>query len=123
MENRLAIRLGIQAEEGLQTRTWAHTLCSQFHCVLCGDEDEMANTSTTLFHGQEELGDLCQACVIAGPAAAAVRTQRRADELRERADAQHELAMTLRMLDPARWSPLAETLATQEQNGVSDKEG
>ena len=123
MENRLAIRLGIHAEEGLQVRRWAHTLCRRFHCVLCGDEDEMANASTTLFHGQEELGDLCQVCVIAGPAAAAVRTHRRADELSKKADEQHELAMTLRTLDPARWSLLAETLATQEQNDVSDKEG
>ena len=123
MENRLAIRLGIHVEDGLLIRSWAHTLCRRFHCVLCGDEDEMANASTTLFHGQEELGDLCQVCVIAGPAVAAVRTQRRADELRERADAQHVLAMTLRTADPARWSLLAETLATQEQNDVSDKEG
>jgi hypothetical protein len=115
MVDGLANRFGIQAGDGLQTRSWPHTLCSRFHCVLCGDEDEMANVSTTLFNGQEELGDLCQACVIAGPTAAAGRAHRRAEELRERADAQHELASNLRMLDPARWSPIAERLAKQEQ--------
>src|SRR5262245_15617424 len=65
----LAIRFGIRAGDGLQTRSWVHHADSSLHsdpsfyCVLCGTKSEMAFAWTTLFNGQEALGDLCAACV------------------------------------------------------------
>ena len=147
----LAIRFGIRVGDGLQTRSWAHHADSSLHsdpsfyCVLCGTKSEMAFAWTTLFNGQEALGDLCAACVGAGPAAAAEHEGRKAEEWREqakqwreqvkekwptkdkelwremadwsdkKAQRHAEVAQGLHTLDPAHWSTLAELFAAQEQ--------
>src|SRR5262245_33142961 len=109
-----AARFGIHEGDGLQTRAWQHNYSGGFRCVLCGESWEMFLASITLFDGQEQLGDLCDECIKAGPQAAAARTRRRAEELRERAEELDDLAKDLRALDPARWSWLAELEAEQE---------
>ena len=115
--NSLAHRFGIRDGDGVQTRSWGHSHCGgSFRCVLCGERaDQHDFVSTTLFDGQDQLGDLCRTCIAAGPAAAAVRATRRAEELREQAAWHIELAQDLRTLDPARWSTLAELDAEHEQ--------
>ena len=114
MDNTLAIRFGIQAEDGLQTRSWRHCHDAGFRCVLCGDDDRMNFASTTLFDGQEALGDLCREFVTAEPATVAMRAHRRAEDLREQAEDLHDLAKDLSTLDPARWSTLDELRAEHE---------
>lgn len=115
MDNTSATRFGIHEGDGVQTRSWPHNTDSGFRCVLCGEDDRMNFASTTLFDGQDALGDLCRECVVAGPTLAAERTRRRATDLREQAEELDELATALRTLDPARWSTLAELTTEREQ--------
>ena len=64
-ESRFSIREG----DGLQTRTWRHGHSGgSFHCVLCGEQAYNHEfVSTTIFDGQQMLGDICDECVKAGP--------------------------------------------------------
>ncbi len=101
-------KFGIELGEGLQTQSWRHNCAMSFRCVICHEKDDMSNASTTLFDGQEELGDLCQDCIAAGPAGVAARARRRADDLREDVNQMNALADRLERLDPGRWSVLAE---------------
>jgi hypothetical protein len=83
----------IQHTEGLGL--WA--------CVLCGERvDRRDCVSTTLFDGQEEIGDLCDECIKAGPVAVGPHIRKHAADLREEAHQLDELADELSKVDLSR---------------------
>jgi hypothetical protein len=99
----MADRLGIDSKDGLQAWTWQHNSFMEFHCILCGNRDEMDGGSTTLFDGRDHLGDLCRKCVDAGPRSAALSTLAYARELRMQADDLEQLALRLDQMNAACW--------------------
>jgi len=122
-------RFGIREGDGLQTRTWRHNLCGgAFRCVLCGERTDRRDfVSTTLFDGYEEIGDLCDECVKAGPVKVGDRIRTHAADLRARAEALEELAGDLSKVDSARWSLLEEvdlaSDAVAREFGLGDGNG
>lgn len=114
MDDTLATHMGIHEGDGLQTRCWRHCSCFAIDCTLCGGLVNTTGVSTTLFDGRKQLGDLCEACITAGPQGAAARAHRRAQVVREQADELDDLANALSPLDPARWSTLEDMRLEQQ---------
>jgi len=123
-ESRFSIREG----DGLQTRTWRHGHSGgSFHCVLCGEQAYNHEfVSTTIFDGQQMLGDICDECVKAGPVLVGNRIRTHAADLRKEVEAFYALANDLSKLDLARWSTLddislASDLAQREFRRMVDE--
>lgn len=80
----------------LKVRVWIHNTCADFPCLLCGASHEQDHVAASLVEyedGQAEvLGDVCPACLAAGPSGAADGVRSHATRLRARADWLEELA-------------------------------
>lgn len=113
-------RLGIRNGDGLHTRTQhRNSGGSIFTCILCGEsEDRFDSVATTLFDGQSELCDLCDACVKAGPVVVGDRIRTHAADLHAQAVALDALAGDLSKVELTRWRTLEDGALALELRGL-----
>ena len=88
----------------LRFRMWSHCMIDDFECVICGEVFEESLTALSLTRAADgepsaDIGDVCLACLEAGPDGVAWRARRHADRLRARALATEALAKELRSAD------------------------
>ena len=93
----------------LKVQVWVHNTSAEFPCVLCGDGHEQDLAAASLVkYGEggrgEMLGDVCPACLAAGPSGAADRARSHAERLRARAEELERLAVAVERMALADWA-------------------
>ncbi len=90
----------------LRVRVWQHCMGGfDWPCVICGGSHEQDHVAATLMQGDhEKIGDVCPACLDAGPVGAAQNMRNYAEALVQRAAELFQFSSEVSQIPVKEWA-------------------